>query len=49
LPRITPARFVAVKVAVMQGAERVAVARSKTMAKRIANALNRYTPGSEGC
>ena len=41
-------RFVAVKSAVMRGSEHVATAVSKTMAKRIANALNRHKPNSEG-
>lgn len=33
---------------VWQGSERVAVARSNTFAKRIANALNRYKPDQRG-
>lgn len=40
--------FVAVKLAVMRGSEHIATAVSKTMAKRIANALNRHTTNSEG-
>lgn len=40
--------FVAIGPAVMQGQERAATARSKTMAKRIANALNKHTPNREG-
>lgn len=41
-------RFVAVKSAVMQGSEHIATAKSKTMAKRIANALNKHKPNDEG-
>jgi hypothetical protein len=41
-------RFVAVKSAVMQGTDHIATAKSKTMAKRIANALNKHRPNSEG-
>lgn len=41
-------QFVAVHDRVMQGARRVALACSKTMAKRIANALNKHTPNREG-
>ncbi len=41
-------RFVAVKLAVMRGADRVAVAVSHTMAKRIANALNAHKPNQRG-
>ena len=37
--------FAAYNFEVLQGAERVALAMSKTMAKRIANALNEYIPG----
>ena len=40
--------FVAVKLAVMLGAERIAVAVSHTMAKRIANALNHHQPNKRG-
>jgi hypothetical protein len=40
--------FVAVKTAVMRGSEHVATAISKTFAKRIANALNKHKPNSEG-
>lgn len=40
--------FVGVKRAVMRGDECVATACSKTMAKRIANALNRHKPNLEG-
>ena len=41
-------QFVAVKSAVMRGSEHIATAVSKTMAKRIANALNRHKTNSEG-
>jgi hypothetical protein len=48
-------QFVAVKQTVMQSqrasgklAERVAVAKSHTFARRIANALNRYKPTGKG-
>lgn len=43
-----PLRFVAIRQAVMRGAECVAKACSKTMAKRIANALNHHTTSREG-
>jgi hypothetical protein len=46
-PRPKPL-FVAVKSAVMRGAEHIATACSKTMAKRIVNALNHHKPNSEG-
>lgn len=42
------AQFVHVGCVIMRGAESIARARSKTMAKRIANALNSYTPNREG-
>lgn len=42
-------RFVGVGKNVMQGQECKAVACSKNMAKRIANALNVYQPSREGC
>lgn len=42
------ARFVAIHESVMRGQERIATAKSKTMAKRIANALNKHTVNSEG-
>lgn len=41
-------KFVAVKEAVMRGQEHIATARSKTFAKRIANALNKHVPNDEG-
>jgi hypothetical protein len=52
-PRLPPPapetkKFVAVKSAVMYGAEHIATAISKTMAKRIANALNKHKPNREG-
>lgn len=40
--------FVAIRCNVMRGGERVATAASNTMAKRIANALNNYTPNRRG-
>jgi hypothetical protein len=43
-----PPKFVAVKSAIMQGAVHIATACSKTMAKRIANALNNHKPNHEG-
>lgn len=41
-------RFAAIKASVLQGSTTVARAASKTMAKRIANALNKYKPNKEG-
>lgn len=46
--RRPPELFVAVGANVVQGDQGVAVARSKTMAARIANALNEYIPGDRG-
>jgi hypothetical protein len=45
-----PIRFIAVKgsTIVMRGAEFIASACSRTMAKRIANALNIYRPNKKG-
>lgn len=43
-----PSQFVAAGVAVMQGLERVAVARSHNFAKRIARALNHHKVNSRG-
>jgi hypothetical protein len=40
--------FVASEYSVMEGPTNQAVARSKTMAQRIANALNEYIPGDRG-
>ena len=40
--------FVAVKQLVMRGSERVAIAASVNMARRIANALNEYEPNEKG-
>jgi hypothetical protein len=40
--------FVAADYTVKLGADNVAVAKSKTMAKRIANALNAYSPDARG-
>lgn len=45
LPKVP---FASVRVAVMCGNIRVAVARSRSMAKRIVNALNRYEPDERG-
>lgn len=41
-------QFAAVGFAIMRGAERVALAVSHTMAKRIANALNNHKPNQRG-
>ena len=41
-------KFVAVRQSVLLGARTIARAISKTMAKRIANALNHHQPNSEG-
>lgn len=41
-------KFVAIKEAIMRGAEHIATARSTTFAKRIANALNKYIPDKRG-
>jgi hypothetical protein len=43
-----PLQFAAVRRGVKQGAHYVATAKSSTMARRIANALNRYTPNDKG-
>jgi hypothetical protein len=40
--------FIAKHRSIMRGAEHIATAVSKTMAKRIANALNLHKPNSEG-
>lgn len=40
--------FVAIRCAIMRGSEHIATAVSKTMAKRIANALNAHKPNKEG-
>ena len=45
-PAVIP--FVAVGANVLQGNNPVCVARSKTAAARIANALNEYIPGDRG-
>jgi hypothetical protein len=44
----TPAKFAFVGTKVMQGSTQRAVASSRTFARRIANALNRYTPNEKG-
>jgi hypothetical protein len=43
-----PLPFVAANANVIQGEAGVCSARSKTMAQRIANALNEYIPGDRG-
>jgi hypothetical protein len=40
--------YVARKSSVLQASDHIAVARSKTMAKRIANALNKHQPTDDG-
>lgn len=45
--RVAPL-FAAANYSVMYGDERVAIAESKTMAKRIASALNAYSPNERG-
>jgi hypothetical protein len=40
--------FVAADFNVIKGSETVAITKSKTMASRIANALNEYIPGDRG-
>jgi len=40
--------FVAVRRAIMRGSECIATAKSHTMARRIARALNIYKPGEKG-
>lgn len=47
-PRRASPQFVHVHDHVMRGQEWIAHARSKTMAKRIANALNAHKPNREG-
>jgi hypothetical protein len=46
--RPPPTLFVAISTSVMLGRHHIATAISKTMAKRIANALNRHKPNDEG-
>ena len=41
----TALHFTAVDFSVMLGSDNQAIARTKTMARRIANALNEYVPG----
>lgn len=41
-------QFVALRRVVMQGDKRICEATSSTLARRIANALNRYTPSRKG-
>lgn len=43
-----PPLFVALRRVVMQGDKRICEATSSTLARRIANALNRYTPTRKG-
>jgi len=47
-PLIIDLQFVAVRATIMRGGLHIATARSHTMAKRLANALNRYIPSREG-
>ena len=47
-PEKTPVLFVAYGHGVKQGSEQIALAKSKTMARRIANALNKYKPNDKG-
>ena len=49
-PPLVPGRpmYVARKSSVLQASDHIAVARSKTMAKRIANALNKHQPTDDG-
>jgi hypothetical protein len=47
-PLIIDLQFVAIRATIMRGGQHIATARSHTMAKRIANALNRYIPSREG-
>jgi hypothetical protein len=44
----SPGRFVAVDRGIRYGSGNIAFAISRTMAKRIANALNSYTPNKKG-
>lgn len=43
------AQIVAIGCTIMRGAEHLGMARSHTMAKRIARALNQYHPNRRGC
>lgn len=47
-PKAASTRFTHVGAKIVMGSEEVARARSLTMAKRIANALNHYVPGPKG-
>ncbi len=47
-PTPRPFMFIAIRRAVMRGSEMVATAKSHTFARRIANALNAYTPTRKG-
>jgi hypothetical protein len=47
-PPAAPSKFVAIGCKVMMGAECVCVARSNTMARRIARALFNHTPNERG-
>lgn len=44
----TGQQFVAIRTAIMRGAEHIATTQSHNMAKRIANALNAYRPNAKG-
>ena len=48
LPNLKPLPFVAVAKAVMRGSKCEAITFSRTMAERVAAALNAYKPGSRG-
>jgi hypothetical protein len=53
LPEATDAEgrrlpYIARRSSVLQGPHHIALARSKTMAKRISNALNKHKPNDEG-
>jgi len=43
-----PPKFVALKSTVVRADQQIARAASSTLARRIANALNRYVPGPKG-
>lgn len=44
-----PPKFTAIGMQILRGSDSIARAISSTMARRIANALNRYQPNSRGC
>jgi hypothetical protein len=47
-PNMKDVKFVAVDRSIMRGAEHIATAISRTMAQRIARALNLHKPNSRG-